>query len=279
VYYQLPHMIRHSIRLLQCGKKILRAERKLTTLTRWRVQPIPSLGPIHKISCRTMFIQTQETPNPQSLKFHPGKPVLDHGSADFQSFKQAQKSPLARKLFQIPGVRGIFFGSDFISVTISEDTDWQFVKPDIFGVITDFYATGEPVMPADAAQLPGADTVIHEDDDEVVAVVKEILESKIKPHVQEDGGDILYKGFNDGIVYLQMQGSCVGCPSSAVTLKSGIENMLMHYVPEVRGVQEWVDKELEDVSVEQLKKLEESLNSVSRERVPSKTQEKRETSS
>jgi len=224
--------------------------------------------PLLATSCRGMFIQTQVTPNPQSLKFSPGKKVLESGTADFQSLRAAQRSPLARQLFGIPGVKGVFLGNDFVSVTIAEDYEWALMKPEIFAVITDFYSSGQPVLLEEGATTSGSDTLIKEEDSEVVATVKEIIESKIRPHVQEDGGDILYKGFEDnGTVLLQMQGSCVGCPSSAVTLKAGIENMLMHYVPEVKQVKEWIDSELEELSAKQLKKLEDSLNQITRERV------------
>jgi len=208
---------------------------------------------------RSLFIQTQPTPNPRSLKFLPGKPVLPAGSdtLDFQSFKAAQQqSPLAAALFAIDGVTGVFLGSDFVTVSTKEGTDWLVTKPSVFAAISDFYASGKPVV---LEKAPSTDTTITEEDDEIVSMIKELIETRIRPSVQDDGGDIIFRGFHNGIVRLQMQGSCVGCPSSSVTLKNGIENMLMHYVPEVEGVEEWVDTELEHVSTDQLKKLEEHL--------------------
>lgn len=184
-----------------------------------------------------MFVQTQSTPNPSSLMFLPGQPVLESGSADFASARAAMASPLASALFRTDGVAGVFFGSDFVTVTKRDDASWAVLKPDIFAAIMDFYASGRPLLGGDPAQS-SAGTEIHEDDDEVVAMIKELLETRIRPAVQDDGGDIEYRGFDPdtGTVRLKMVGSCRGCPSSAVTLKSGIENMLTHYVPEVKNV-------------------------------------------
>lgn len=219
-----------------------------------------------------MFIRTQETPNPRSLKFLPGQPVVPDSAGagttyDFQTYKQAQRSPLARAIMAIDGVTGVFFGSDFVTVSALDDADWMVLKPNVFAAIMDFYASGKPIInpetPAEANEraLPsGADTTISEEDSEVVAMIKELIETRIRPSVQEDGGDIVYKGFENGTVKLQMQGSCVGCPSSSVTLKNGIENMLMHYVPEVKRVEEYVDEEVALVSDEQLRKLEQKLH-------------------
>ncbi|KAH9610672.1 hypothetical protein KSS87_022319, partial [Heliosperma pusillum] len=183
---------------------------------------------------RTMFIQTQPTPNPASLMFHPGKSVMEVGSADFPNARTAMNSPLARSLFAIDGVTRVFFGSDFVTVTKSDDLSWDIVKPEIFAAIMDFYTSGQPLF-LDESTAASKDTTIHEDDSEIVAMIKELLETRIRPAVQDDGGDIVYKGFDpeSGIVKLQLQGACSGCPSSSVTLKSGIENMLMHYVPEL----------------------------------------------
>eukprot|EP00455_Lapot_gusevi_P027728 TRINITY_DN2943_c0_g2_i1.p1 TRINITY_DN2943_c0_g2~~TRINITY_DN2943_c0_g2_i1.p1 ORF type:complete len:259 (+),score=55.19 TRINITY_DN2943_c0_g2_i1:45-821(+) len=220
------------------------------------------------LSRRTMFIRTQETPNPQSMKFLPGRAVLASGQPpqDFQSFRSAQKSPLARRLFQIEGVSGVFFGSDFITVNIADTAEWSVLRPDVFAAIQEFYASGQPLLEEGAATA--SDTTITEQDSEVVAMIKELIETRIRPSVQEDGGDIVYRGFENGYVYLQMQGSCVGCPSSSVTLKNGIENMLMHYVPEVQGVKEWVDKDVEDASNQQLQKLEQKLQTGNNESSP-----------
>lgn len=194
-----------------------------------------------------MFIQTQSTPNPSSLMFYPGKPVMEVGSADFPNARSAMNSPLARALYGIDGVARVFFGSDFLTVTKSDDSSWEFLKPEIFAAIMDFYSSGQPLF-LDTETAAAKDTVIHEDDSETVAMIKELLETRIRPAVQDDGGDIEYRGFDldTGIVKLRMQGACSGCPSSSVTLKSGIENMLMHYVPEVKGVEQELDAEEED---------------------------------
>ncbi|XP_027166664.1 nifU-like protein 4, mitochondrial, partial [Coffea eugenioides] len=196
---------------------------------------------------RTMFIQTQATPNPLSLMFFPGKPVMEGGSADFPNARAAMNSPLAKALFGIDGITRVFFGSDFVTVTKSEDASWEFLKPEIFAAIMDFSTSGKPLI-MDSNSLDSTDTAIHEDDSETVAMIKELLETRIRPAVQDDGGDIEYRGFvpETGIVRLKMQGACSGCPSSSVTLKSGIENMLMHYVPEVKGVEQELDTEDED---------------------------------
>ncbi|PON70670.1 Iron-sulfur cluster scaffold [Trema orientale] len=199
---------------------------------------------------RSMFIQTQSTPNPSSLMFYPGKPVMEVGSADFPNARAAMSSPLAKALYGIDGVTRVFFGSDFVTVTRSEDTSWDFLKPEIFAAIMDFYSSGQPIF-LDSETAAAKDTAIHEDDSETVAMIKELLETRIRPAVQDDGGDIEYRGFDleTGIVKLRMQGACSGCPSSSVTLKSGIENMLMHYVPEVKGVEQESDAEDEEAAL------------------------------
>ncbi|XP_073124604.1 nifU-like protein 4, mitochondrial [Henckelia pumila] len=199
---------------------------------------------------RSMFIQTQTTPNPSSLMFHPGKPVMEAGSADFPNPRSAMSSPLAKTIFGIDGITRVFFGSDFVTVTKSEDNSWDFLKPQIFAAIMDFYSSGQPLI-LDSNTAASMDTDIHEDDSETVAMIKELLETRIRPAVQDDGGDIEYVGFDTdtGIVKLRMQGACSGCPSSSVTLKSGIENMLMHYVPEVKGVEQELDAEEEDAAL------------------------------
>ncbi|GAB2222904.1 hypothetical protein Droror1_Dr00017035 [Drosera rotundifolia] len=193
---------------------------------------------------RTMFIQTQPTPNPSSLMFYPGKPVMEVGSADFPNARVAMNSPLAKSIFGIDGITRVFFGSDFVTVTKSDDASWDILKPEIFAAIMDFYTSSQPLF-LDVETAASKDTTIHEDDSETVAMIKELLETRIRPAVQDDGGDIEYRGFDveTGIVKLRMQGACSGCPSSSVTLKSGIENMLMHYVPEVKGVEQELDPE------------------------------------
>ncbi|EPS69926.1 hypothetical protein M569_04839, partial [Genlisea aurea] len=193
---------------------------------------------------RNMFIQTQSTPNPSSLMFYPGKPVMETGSADFPHARSAMSSPLAKALYGVDGITRVFYGSDFITVTKSEEISWDLLKPQIFAAIMDFYSSGQPLL-LDPAAASSMDTAIREDDSETVAMIKELLETRIRPAVQDDGGDIEYVGFDQdtGIVKLRMQGACSGCPSSSVTLKSGIENMLMHYVPEVKGVEQELDAE------------------------------------
>ncbi|URE38715.1 hypothetical protein MUK42_16192 [Musa troglodytarum] len=193
---------------------------------------------------RSLFIETQSTPNPLSLMFYPGQPVMEVGSADFPNARTAMTSPLAKSMFEIDGVSRVFFRSDFVTVTKSEEVSWDFLKPEIFAAIMDFYSSGKPLF-LDSNVAAYMDTAIHEDDSEIVAMIKELLETQIRPAVQEDdGGDIEYRGFDldSGIVKLRMQGACSGCPSSSsVTLKSGIENMPTHYVPEVKGVDQELD--------------------------------------
>ncbi|KAK9740402.1 hypothetical protein RND81_03G032500 [Saponaria officinalis] len=195
-----------------------------------------------------MFIQTQPTPNPASLMFHLGKSVMEAGSADFPNARNAMNSPLARSLFSINGVTRVFFGSDFVTVTKTDEISWDILKPEIFAAIMDFYTSGQPLF-LDESTAASNDTAIYEDDSETVAMIKELLETRIRPAVQDDGGDIVYRGFDpeSGMVKLQMQGACSGCPSSSVTLKSGIENMLMHYVPEVKGVEQELDGDDEEI--------------------------------
>lgn len=205
------------------------------------------------VQSRSMFIQTQSTPNPLSLMFYPGKPVMEVGSADFPNARAAMTSPLAKALFGIDGVARVFYGSDFVTVTKSEEASWDYLKPEVFAAIMDFYTSGNPLF-LDSKTAASMDTAIQEDDSEMVAMIKELLETRIRPAVQDDGGDIVYRGFDEetGIVKLKMQGACSGCPSSSVTLKSGIENMLMHYVPEVKGVEQEFDPEEEATLTSQL---------------------------
>ncbi|KAJ6901652.1 hypothetical protein NC651_019428 [Populus alba x Populus x berolinensis] len=199
---------------------------------------------------RTLFIQTQSTPNPLSLMFHPGKPIMDVGSADFPNARSAMNSPLAKSIYEIDGITRVFFGSDFVTVTKSDGASWEFLEPEIFAAIMDFYSSGEPLF-QDSKTAAAKGTAISEDDSETVTMIKELLETRIRPAVQDDGGDIEYRGFDEetGIVKLTMQGACSGCPSSSVTLKSGIENMLMHYVPEVKGVEQELDAGDEDAAL------------------------------
>jgi Fe-S cluster biogenesis protein NfuA len=177
-----------------------------------------------------MFIQTEPTPNPATLKFLPGRTVMAAGTADFPSAATAARSPLAERLFGIEGVTGVFLGGDFVTVSKSIDKDWHLLKPAILGVIMEHFTAGRPVMIGDANVEDGEG---GEEDDEIVSQIKELLDTRVRPAVAQDGGDIIFRRYEDGIVYLHMQGSCSGCPSSTATLKAGIENMLRHYIPEV----------------------------------------------
>ncbi len=177
-----------------------------------------------------MFIQTETTPNPATLKFIPGRQVMSDGTAQFATADAADgKSPLAQRLFQVDGVTGVFLGSDFISVTKDGAQDWFQLKPGILAAIMEHYTSGRPVMLTQSA--PSGEAA--EADSETVAAIKELIETRVRPAVAQDGGDIIFEHFEDGVVYLQMHGACSGCPSSTATLKAGIENMLRHYIPEV----------------------------------------------
>lgn len=182
-----------------------------------------------------MFIQTESTPNPATLKFIPGRAVMSEGSADFADANAAHRSPLAQRLFRVPGVSGIFLGSDFISVTKAEG-DWQHLKPKILGAIMEHYQSGQPVIDPGLAQGGHIAHDANSEEAQIVEQIKELLDTRVRPAVAQDGGDIVFHGYEDGIVSLHMQGSCHGCPSSALTLKNGIENLLRHYIPEVREV-------------------------------------------
>lgn len=179
-----------------------------------------------------MFIQTESTPNPATLKFLPGQTVMDAGTADFPSAEAGEASPLANRIFGIDGVTGVFFGNDFVTVTKAEATEWDHVKPAILGAIMEHFQSGQPVMAGEAQPSSG-----HADhtgpDGEIVVQIKELLDTRVRPAVAQDGGDITFHGFEKGVVYLHMQGACAGCPSSTLTLKMGIENLLRHYIPEV----------------------------------------------
>ncbi len=178
-----------------------------------------------------MFIQTEQTPNPATLKFLPGRTVMTRGTANFTDAAAARLSPLAERLFSLAEVGGVFFGADFITVTKHDEGDWYHLKPAILAVIMEHFTAGRPVFVAGDGEV--SETAADEVDDEVVAQIKELLDTRVRPAVAQDGGDIIFHEFEDGIVYLHMQGSCSGCPSSTATLKAGIENMLRHYIPEV----------------------------------------------
>jgi len=182
-----------------------------------------------------MFIQTESTPNPATLKFLPGQTVLELGTADFPNAEAAAQSPLARRIFAADGVTGVFFGTDFVTVTKAEAVDWQQIKPAILGAIMEHYQSGAAVMDGDATAGGGHAEHTGEDGD-IVRQIKELLDTRVRPAVAQDGGDITFHGFDRGVVYLHMQGACAGCPSSTLTLKMGIENLLRHYIPEVLEV-------------------------------------------
>uniref|UniRef100_A0A8C6S9X0 NFU1 iron-sulfur cluster scaffold homolog, mitochondrial n=1 Tax=Neogobius melanostomus TaxID=47308 RepID=A0A8C6S9X0_9GOBI len=223
------------------GNGVQRAEFHLPS----HITGIQSLGTRNVpwiISGRTMFVQTQDTPNPNSLKFLPGRMVLDSGTMNFAGPRDAYCSPLARQLFRIDGVKSVFFGPDFITITKADvEMEWKVIKPDVFAAIMDFFTSGLPVVNEDSK--PNRDTAPSDDDDEVVAMIKELLDTRIRPTVQEDGGDVVFHGFEDGVVKLKLEGSCTSCPSSIVTLKNGIQNMLQFYVPEVDSVEQVKEEE------------------------------------
>lgn len=228
-----------------------------------------------------MFVQTQETPNPNSLKFLPGVNVLEPGQTmDFPNAQSAFCSPLAKMLFRIDGVKGVFLGPDFVTVTKADDeVEWKIIKPEIFAVIMDFFASNLPVL---NDVVPNSDTrkslfvfyckvvnnvffviilEVNEDDSEVVQMIKELLDTRIRPTVQEDGGDIVFMGYEDGIVKLKMQGSCSSCPSSIVTLKNGVQNMMQFYIPEVVAVEQ-VEDEVDGIAKTEFEKFEQKLKAV-----------------
>jgi Fe-S cluster biogenesis protein NfuA len=180
-----------------------------------------------------MFIQTETTPNPATLKFLPGRTVLEEGTLDLRDADTAGQSPLAGRLFAIDGVNGVFFGHDFITVT-KRDGEWAHLKPAILGAIMEHFLSGEPLLQAGVQSAAEGDDEFFEDKDAgTVATIKELIETRVRPAVASDGGDITFRGYREGVVYLNMRGSCAGCPSSTATLKNGIENLLRHFVPDV----------------------------------------------
>ena len=183
-----------------------------------------------------MFIQTEQTPNPQTLKFLPGRVVMKQGTAFYQNINEASESPFAKRLFELDGVNGVFFGSDFITITKSENLEWQVIKPIVLGSIMDHFNSSEETI-SEKDKSKGEESLKENNNDsDIVKQIKELLDTRVRPAVAMDGGDIIYQSFEEGVVYLHMQGSCSGCPSSTATLKMGIENMLKHYIPEVQEV-------------------------------------------
>lgn len=175
-----------------------------------------------------MFIQTEETPNPATLKFLPGRILMTEGTAHFDSREEATQSPLALKLFEINGVRSVFFGADFLTISKVDSQEWSVLKPAVLGAVMEHFVTHQPLFYKD--RIP---TLLKDEDDPLVIQIQELLDHRIRPAVAMDGGDIVFDRFEEGVVYVRMQGACSGCPSSSATLKTGIENMLRHYVPEV----------------------------------------------
>ncbi len=182
-----------------------------------------------------MFIQTESTPNPATMKFLPGREVMGSGTADFTDAEAAKASPLAERLFALDGIEGVFFGSDFVTVTKAEGIEWPHIRPSVLGAIMDHFTSGAPVM-ADGAENAAGHAEHDGEDGPLVDQIKEILDTRVRPAVAQDGGDITFHGFNEGVVYLNMVGACAGCPASTATLKNGIENLLKHFVPEVQEV-------------------------------------------
>lgn len=183
-----------------------------------------------------MFIQTEATPNPATMKFLPGQTVLESGTLELRDREEAAQSPLAERLFDIAGVDGVFFGSDFIAVTKGEG-EWQHLRPAVLGVVTEFFLSGEPLIETGGADVTTSGEFFDPKDAETVEAIKELIETRVRPAVAGDGGDIIFKGFRDGVVYLKMKGACSGCPSSTATLRHGIENLLKHFLPDIQAVE------------------------------------------
>ncbi|MEM6903776.1 MAG: NifU family protein [Pseudomonadota bacterium] len=185
-----------------------------------------------------MFIETEDTPNPATIKFLPGREVMGRdGTADFRDADAAGRSPLASRLMGVDGVEGVFLGYDFVSVSKTDEADWFQLKPAVLGAIMEHFNSGDPVLAKEpAGEEAGPSEPV--DEDEVSAQIRELIETRVRPAVAQDGGDIVFERFKDGVVYLQMRGACAGCPSSTMTLKHGIENMLRHYIPEVEEVEQ-----------------------------------------
>jgi Fe-S cluster biogenesis protein NfuA len=183
-----------------------------------------------------MFIQTESTPNPATLKFLPGREVLPEGAMDFPNAETASASPLAQRLFAVGGVEGVFLGADFVTVTKGEG-EWQHLKPMLLGAIMEHFTSGAPVIAEEGASTASAHAAYDGEDEEIVMQIKDLLDTRVRPAVAQDGGDIVFHGYKEGTVFLHMRGACAGCPSATMTLKNGIENLLRHYIPEVELVE------------------------------------------
>ncbi|TFK30667.1 HIRA-interacting protein 5 [Coprinopsis marcescibilis] len=210
-----------------------------------------------------MFIQTESTPNDDSLKFIPGTPVMGDGTAEFLDTRAALSSPLALRLMGIEGVSAVFYGPDFVTVSKDSEHPWAVVKPEVYAILMEHFSSGQSLFRSEAEREAAGpqDTRILDTDSETVAMIKELLDTRVRPAIMEDGGDIEYRGFDEseGIVSVKLKGSCRGCSSSSVTLKSGIERMLMHYIPEVKAVEQILDEE-ERVALDEFSKLEKRLS-------------------
>jgi len=216
-----------------------------------------------------MFIQTETTPNDDSLKFIPGVPVMGEGTAEFLDTRSALVSPLAIRLMGVEGVSTVFFGPDFVTVSKASESTWAVVKPEIYSILMEFFSSGQPLFRSQEERDKAGpqDTMILDTDSETVAMIKELLETRVRPAIMEDGGDIEYRGFGengDGVVRVKLKGACRGCDSSTVTLKTGIERMLMHYIPEVKGIEQVLDQE-EEIALNEFNKLEQRLDSKSQD--------------
>ncbi|KAJ7806164.1 HIRA-interacting protein 5 [Mycena olivaceomarginata] len=221
-------------------------------------KPAPSLS-------RSMFIQTESTPNDDSLKFIPGVDVMGDGTAEFLDTRSALTSPLAIRLMGVEGVKAVFYGPDFVTVSKDSENPWAVIKPEIYSILMEFFSSGQALFRSQEEKENAGpqDTKILDTDSETVAMIKELLETRVRPAIMEDGGDIEYRGFDeagDALVKVKLKGSCRGCDSSTVTLKSGIERMLMHYIPEVKGVLQILDQE-EEIAIDEFNKLEKRLGS------------------
>ncbi|KAL0960711.1 hypothetical protein HGRIS_005736 [Hohenbuehelia grisea] len=224
----------------------------------------PAIGHRNPPHTRSMFIQSEATPNDDSLKFIPGVPVMGDGTAEFLDTKSSLKSPLAIRLMGIEGVKAVFYGPDFVTVSKDSENPWAVLKPEIYSILMEFFSSGQSLFRSaeDKDSAGPQDTKILDTDSETVAMIKELLETRVRPAIMEDGGDIEYRGFDEegtGIVQVKLKGSCRGCDSSTVTLKSGIERMLMHYIPEVKGVEQILDQE-EEIALNEFGKLEQRLS-------------------
>ncbi|KAJ7596826.1 HIRA-interacting protein 5 [Mycena floridula] len=229
--------------------------------------PIRSAEPTTSTSrtahTRSMFIQTESTPNDDSIKFLPGVTVMGEGTAEFLDTRTALSSPLAVRLMGIEGVVGVFYGPDFVTVSKDSENTWAVLKPEIYSTLMEFFSSDQPLFRSQEERDNAGpqDTKILDSDSETVAMIKELLDTRVRPAIMEDGGDIEYRGFDEGgtgLVKVKLKGSCRGCSSSTVTLKSGIERMLMHYIPEVKGVEQILDQE-EEIANREFEKLERRL--------------------